>query len=225
MLHLTGSRSALVALGLLLSAVGSASADPVTDLFNTGVDSSGNVLPDLTSPDPHYTIVVGGSGSVASPTIVHPASAFYVAANTTSAWIQAQPNTSNAAYDYRTTFTLPAGATGLTITGGVAVDNSLVGVLINGLNVGTYASGGALTDLTSNNSNAFTHLNAVSFTTPDSNLLVGANTLTFLVGNQAGTVTSFRVDSLAGTFALPEPTSLGLLAIGSATTFLRRRKM
>src|SRR4051812_30532905 len=79
-----------LAAGLALAA-STARADNVTDLFNTGVNAAGNVLPDPTSPDPHYTIVNGGDGSVAIATLVPPASASppYVAPNTTSAWIQA----------------------------------------------------------------------------------------------------------------------------------------
>lgn len=122
---------------------------------------------------------------------------------------------------YQTNFTLPFGATSVTISGGVAVDNSLDEVLLNGVSVGTYASGSSLTYLTDGfDSEAFTQMNAISFSS--SNVLPGTNTLDFVADNQADSATGIDIN-ISGTY-VPEPASAGLLSVAAVGLLSRRRR-
>ena len=48
-----------------VACAGNALANPITTLFNTGVNGSGSVLADG-SPDPHYALTVDPSGTYAT---------------------------------------------------------------------------------------------------------------------------------------------------------------
>jgi hypothetical protein len=127
------------------------------------------------------------------------------------------------ALTYQTTFTLPADATSVTISGWVAVDNSLDEVLLNGNSV-AYASGTSLTNLTlGDDEEAFTQMNPISFS---SNVMAGAgetNTLDFVADNQANTPTGIDIN-ISGTYTVPEPASTGLLAVAAVGLLRRRRR-
>jgi hypothetical protein len=67
-------------IGLVFLVADETRADTITDLFDTGVDPSGAVLPKLTSSDPHYTIVYGTDDSAANSTILFASSSGYAPA-------------------------------------------------------------------------------------------------------------------------------------------------
>jgi hypothetical protein len=121
---------------------------PITDLFNTGVDNNRAPLPD-NSIDPHYafTQFAGGPPPLSASPIVATASGGFpigggpwLADNALSAWITpALDTTGNAGdYTYRTTFTIPAGVdvTQAHLAGVWASDNNGIDIVLNGQSAG-----------------------------------------------------------------------------------------
>jgi hypothetical protein len=210
---------------LLLGATGSAQADPITSLFNTGVNASGTPLPDNTIGDPHYTLTIVPGGSTTTLRVRTSASGFpippYNGDDSLSAWIG--PNNDSAldgpvgAYTYHTTFNLtgfnPATAS---ISGVWSTDNEGLDILINGV-----STGNSIPSATS-----YTSFHSFSI---GSGFLAGINTLDFVVNNDGGP-TALRVE-MTGTAtplatAVPEPHSLILLSLGAGGiwAYCRRRR-
>ncbi|HXG47523.1 MAG TPA: immunoglobulin domain-containing protein [Methylomirabilota bacterium] len=178
----------------------------VPGLFDTGVDDSGNALPDG-AVDPHYTLVVNADGP-STEALVQNSAAFPIVsgpwlANTArSKWIGPRFDTSGAAglaqgngtYVYRTSFDL----TGLdrstvTITGGWAVDNLGVAIRVNGVPTGLV------------NNNGFSGATAFTLNSANASFVDGVNTLEFEVQNVDAVAgyTGLRVVNLRGLAALP----------------------
>jgi hypothetical protein len=195
------------ALALLFAGVGRADADIIT-IFNTGVDATGQPLPDGTIGDPHYTLVSTPPGPTTDIRVRTSAGGYpippYVGDNSISAWIG--PNNDPAvdgpvgAYDFRTTFQSPF-AGKLTITGQWATDNEGIDILLNGASTGNSIPDPGL--------GAFTGFHPFTIT---GTALAGTNTLDFLENNDGGP-TAVRVE-IASASAVPEPTGLSLLGIG-----------
>ena len=152
----------------------------VTD--NTGVDTSGNLLPGG-AIDPHYTIVSSpdGTGPAAYVTLYGGIPEF--SNGPASNWIapaadQAFGFNSTGQYDYQTTLDLGAyDPTNALITGELAADDHLVDILVNGVSTGITAP------------NQF--FGYSTYTIDGSFLHSGVNTLDFLVRNDQGS-TGFR---------------------------------
>jgi hypothetical protein len=185
-------------------------AASISGLFNTGVDSTGNVLP-LGSPDPHYNVV-----EVANPAVIMTTTpGSWVANSSTSSWIWEDANgqPTNVTRTFRTTFDL----TGLipstaSISGFWATDNTGLDILINGISTSSTSPGfGSFTPFTI--SSGFTN---------------GVNVLDFVV-NDFGAISGFRVDGIVGTAdptqSIPTPALLpGLLGMGTAIIRKRRQE-
>lgn len=205
-----------------------ARAEVITDLFNTGVDSSGNVL-SAGATDPHWTVVASpGQSGTAGPVNFYngPAKAESInewkptnnlpANQATSRWITppnaagtvfftpvgTPVNCNSGTFVYQTTFTLPTGFTSATITGRFACDNTSPGLLLNGFGA-TVGSVDADKFLT------------FSFT---EGFQSGSNTLQFYVFNDPDTAvpnpTGLQVQ-LTGVYAVPEPSALALAVVGA----------
>lgn len=203
------------ALGLFCTTMLSTQAVPLTGLFNTGLDSSGNYLV-TGAPDGNYSVIASPSGSfvpVATDDSIWPLVAGpWVANNPTfSRWISPQTNSGGPAgnYVYRTTFNIPANANLSTVMiGGVwGTDDPGTDILINGSSTGQISA-------------AFTTLVPFMVT---SGFNVGLNTLDFLLTN-AGGPTGLRVDRFRGKYDLiPEPGTWILAALGLGGLLVRRR--
>ena len=190
-----------------------AHADPITTLFSTGVDASGNPLANGTV-DSHYT-VNGGNAYV----IGNPASVGWVGNTGTSTWISPALDTFaiGGPYTYHTTFDLTGFDPGTAvITGQMAADDQAV-IYLNGTMVFT----GAL-DATA----PWTYLQSFSIT---SGFIAGMNSLDIVVPNDVETgvndgPTGVQL-ALSGTAsAVPEPATLSLIGMGLALTALARRR-
>ncbi len=220
MIHRFFQRVSLVVLGAMCLASVQARADVIPTLFNTGVDSAGAVLPGDTIGDPHYSLisVPGGTSDIR---IISSAGGWpippYMADNTSSRWIG--PNNDAdltgpvGTFIYRTTFSLAGFAPGTaSILGGWSTDNNGLDILLNGVSLG-------FTTPFTSFSSGFSPF-AIS-----SGFVAGVNTLDFVVNN-GGLPTALRVE-MSGTAAVPEPSSLALLA-GAGTSalllVLRRRR-
>jgi hypothetical protein len=201
----------LVALAILSVCPTATRGALITNLFNTGLDASGNLIGLANVPDAHYGLIVSPNSSTA---VTVDASNYpfppWVANSATSRWIGPAidgfgPGGSN--YIYRTTFTVPANAilSTVSIIGQWAVDDNGTDILINGSSTGqTYG--------------LVTPLKTFIIT---SGFVFGANTLDFLINNigipQFNNATGLRVDSIVGSYrAVPEPTSVCLAAIALA---------
>ena len=212
-------RVVLASLAIVALFVASASATPITDLFNTGVDASGTPLSDDTLGDPHFTLIVDPS---ASPTtrIRTSAGGFpigpWLGDDAVSAWIGPSNNHDlsgpGGTYIYETTFTLPANVdlSTVNLTGQWAADDNSDTSDIIQLNGNTIGVGNA-------GFGVWTAFGAGSGFVP------GLNVLDFSVVNGGGP-TGVRVE-MTGSYSLlavPEPSSiilfglgaLGLLAVG-----------
>jgi hypothetical protein len=195
--------------------VGSARADTITSLFNTGVGDSGAVLSNGAA-DTHYTLVSTPDSSTPSVRAATSANGFpvgpWIGDDTVSTWVA--PNTDAeldgpaGGYDYRISFSL----TGLNpgsalITGLWAVDDVGLDILVNGTSTGETTSFG------------FSGFTAFDIT---SGFVDGANTLDFIVYNGGGP-TGLRVE-MTGTADVPEPATLALLGAGVAGLGMIRRR-
>lgn len=219
----TVSGIALLALTVSLSA-GVAQAQTITDLFNTGVDNAGALLP-LAATDPHYTMIANDFSSVSTETFVTENQLVGTwALNPTSQYISVDTGDGSSiagggyTVTYRTTFTLPANAllSTVNIAGDWSTDNTGLDILINGVSTGNTSSGfGSFTDF----------ILSTGFYT------AGANTLDFIWRNEGApggvnvffTAASYQVSSST---AAPEPGAFALLLplLGVAAWYRSGRK-
>jgi len=229
---------ACVAISLLLGA--SAFADPISGLYNTGVDDSGTPLADG-SLDSHYTI----TSAPYSDYYGLPVAAAYNSSNSypippwlgddsVSSWIApvgllqdyGYGSTYDFAgnYDYQTTFEVTGSdLSDLSISGQYAADDGLVGILLNGNSI-SVSNPGSFSSWTS-----FT----LDQTDAAGDFVTGVNTLDFIVNNQYSTEinpTGLRVEF---TPAVPDSDlgmatpalAFGLLIVGSALLNRRNRRL
>jgi hypothetical protein len=211
-----------IIVAVMAIAAGPLRAGTIPDIYDTGVNNGGVSLPDGTTPDPHWTIIKNGDGSVATPVAVKTSASGlqdgpggWNADSSTSAWIMPLSGypggLSNAGYyDYLTTFSLPANASSVSISANLAVDNYEVGVLLNGASVG-------VPQLTGDGFN-FLSYTPISFTSD--NVVGGINSLVIQTYNApppyTDNSTGLRIDGIIGTYTVvPEPSScIGLLGFG-----------
>ena len=200
-LSLTGLSAGIALLAL------PSNAAIISDLFPTGVDSSGTPLGDGVS-DPHYYILeTTSSGVVINENKIHNA---WVSHSSNSNWIwqEATGEPAGVTRTFRTTFDL----TGLdpntaSISGKWAVDNQGLDILVNGISTGQTNFG--FEELTTFNIN--------------SGFVDGLNTLDF-VAKDLGHISGFLVDSISGNAdaipqSAPEGSSLlSLLVVGLFST-------
>ncbi len=135
--------SALPLLAILI-APAAAAPQPLSGLFNTGVDGAGVPLADNV-PDTHYVFQGAPEGAFigTNPLAATAGGGFpigpWLGDNATSAWLTPRADTTGDLGDwiYRTTFTVPAGTDPSTafIYGFAGADNSLRDVLLNGVSI------------------------------------------------------------------------------------------
>jgi hypothetical protein len=180
--------------------------DLIPTAFNTGVDDSGNALPDGTV-DAHYKLILNPD-SASSDTFVEDSTLFpivtgpWVANNAFSKWIGPRTETSAAAgvegsggdYIYRTVVDLTGfDPASVVIIGDWSTDNDGGDILINGISTGQ------------RNTAQFAAFTPFSIS---SGFRAGLNTIDFRVNNSAVGYTGLRVDRIRalGT-ALPDGTA------------------
>ena len=204
-LSLTGLSAGIALLAL------PSNAAIISDLFPTGVDSSGNPLGDGVS-DPHYYILeTTSSGVVINENKIHNA---WVSHSSNSNWIwqEATGEPADVTRTFRTTFDL----TGLdpntaSISGKWAVDNQGLDILVNGISTG---------QTTGPTIRGFEELTTFNI---NSGFVDGLNTLDFVAKDLRHTP-GFLVDSISGNAdaipqSVPEGSSLlSLLVVGLFST-------
>ena len=201
--------SALALFGLALPS----HAATITTLYNTGVDSSGVVLADGTSPDPHYTLNSVPTGSGTTTSVITSSGGFpvgpWIGDSATSAWIgpageRADSIPLGGLYSFRTTFDLSGLNPGTAqISGNWSTDNSGYRILING----NLAPQSLLPT-------GFTSYTAFVIT---SGFVAGLNTLDFLVLNDdqsTGNPVGLRVEMTGTASPVPLPAAAWLLLSG-----------
>jgi len=203
------ARAVAVPAVAILILAGAAHAWPI-QIFSTGVNGGGVVLPDGTVGDPHYTLIavpVGSTTDIRVRTSAggYPVVGAWLGDDSISAWIGPNNDASVSGpdifYTYRTTFDLSGfDPTTASLTGQWSADNGGSDILLNDSSTGNTA--GAF-----NSWSSFTIL---------SGFIAGVNTLDFIVNNGGGP-TGLRVE------VLPEPATLSLLALGGLMALCRRR--
>ncbi|MCK1638168.1 PEP-CTERM sorting domain-containing protein [Bradyrhizobium sp. 157] len=202
---------------VLLATPAQVSAAPITGLFNTGVDGSGNALGADGLADPHYFVTASNIGvpiNTPAVTSTHPA---YAANDGNSRWISNSSTGSpgNGIVDFTLSFDLTGlNAATAQISGSWGADN-LGTILLNGVNTGITNGG-------------FSFLSPFTINSGFAN---GINTLTFQI-QDFGPPLAFRVDNISGTAdvltaAVPEPSTWAMMILGFAGVGFvacRRRK-
>src|SRR5450432_2209796 len=171
-------------------------------IFNTGVNSLGQVLPDG-SPDQHYV----GAGPSFTP-VVHSNVSATPAPDTLSAWLAPSPNVGAGSYTYQNTFSVLATDVGnITITGQWSAAASGVDISLNNV-----SSGQSIADPGNLAWHPFTISGPVT---------LGNNQLNFIAGENFTTATTgLRVEIISIT---TERASLALIGIAVLTIPTRRR--
>ena len=192
----------------------------IANLFNTGVDAGGVPLAD-NAADSHW--VITSAPTAGGPLAATAAGGFpippWVGDNSTSAWLVPTADTNGLAgdYFYETTFDLSGDPSTASIYGRSSADNTVVDILLNGVSTGN------------SNPNGFGGWTDFSIAADEGDVFsAGTNTLTFIVNNAGqpadppGPI-GLRVEFLAATEFIPEPSSLGLCAIALLGLLRRRR--
>jgi hypothetical protein len=154
----------------------SASGEPLTNLFHTGVDGSGGLVSNGLA-DAHYSLIVSPDISYPGPTayVVDPAPP-WVVNGPLSKWLAPSPDGGSAFrafgdYTYRTQFDLTGyDACTCVVTGKWASDDETYDVLINGLS----------TSNTLSSPSTFDVLHPLAIT---NGFISGTNTIDFIVHN------------------------------------------
>lgn len=193
------------------------SVEPI-ELFNSGVDATGTVLPDG-SVDPHYNLTVSADPGFPGPDARVVNSTGYpmgswILNDSTSKWIapRADAGNTNASgqYVYEMTFTLPANFNTATISGRWLTDNSAE-LRLNGVPTGDTKP--------ANGFSMWTNFNLTSGFVP------GVNTLEFVVNAMASSwgadyPTGLRVE-LAGRVAFCENPCVGAHILQNPVSLIR----
>jgi hypothetical protein len=176
----------------------------ISGLFNTGVDDSGNLLPDFAT-DPHYTITsspIGTDSTLARSAMNGFPIPPWVGDDMSSKWL-IPANTDSAGdgptgiYIYETTFNVTGNPSSAAITGRYSSDNELINVIVNGVFTGI--NNGTIGNDQSQYQQWW------NLGTIQGLFHSGTNTIDFLVNNDGGP-TGFRAE-LHG---VAEPSSLAL---------------
>ena len=211
----------LLASGVAIMA-GSAQAAPITSLYNTGVDASGNPLAN-NSAEIHYSLISVPGGSSTDLRVLTAANNFpvgpWLGDDALSAWVvptgASDATAPSGLYTYRISFDLTGfDAATASIIGQWATDDPGLDILVNGATTG-FASGG------------FSSFSSFSLS---GNFVAGINTLDFVLNNGGGP-TGLRVEMSGdarvvteGGPGVPEPASMTLIAAGvGVIAFFRRR--
>ena len=148
----------------------------ITNIFNTGIDSSGNAVAD-SNVDPHYALVSTPSGSAGTAYVTQQhwpiQNGVWLLDTSTSKWVspyadESQQLDAPGNYTYQTTFTVTGDATAVKITGQLAADNQVTAIILNGVTVA---------------SNLVSSYNAWTSFSLTSGFVTGTNTLQFVVYN------------------------------------------
>ena len=224
----------------VIAIVPSVWADPVPiTLFNTGVGTDGNLVPDG-GVDPHYSLIASADPSFPGPntyTLMNPGTfplypGFWTPNTSISKWIAPDPNNyvsyetgtgvyhttfAQGYYAYQTTFYLPHSFNSkkdtAAITGLWATDNTGFDILINGLSTGNYIPFYSPEGVAS-----WHDLHPLSIT---GGFDKGLNTLEFIIWEGGASPTGLHVQ-MTGTYDLkpiPEPTTFALVGMGILSLF------
>jgi hypothetical protein len=206
--------------GAVVALAGAAHANSIV-IFNTGVDTFGNTLPDATVGDPHYTLTSVPGGSTTDIRVRTSAGGYpigpYIGDDVLSTWIGPNNDTMIdgpvGTFIYETTFNLtglnPATAS---LTIGWSTDNNGLDVVLNGSSTGQTTSDSQF-------------LVGFSTFTISSGFVAGINTLDFLVNNGGGpTALRTEISGTADSAGVPEPMSLVLLGSGFVALGMLRRR-
>jgi hypothetical protein len=183
-----GPLGAVVTTNLLGSATNTlAVLQPITNLFNTGLDNNRAPLPDG-SVDPHYRLITNPDSS-STNALVQDSTAFplvsgpWLSNTVSSKWVGPRLNTASAlggTYVYRSTFDLTGvDVTRFRVLGRWSSDNQGVGLVFNG------------TPSLQANATEFSAYSQFSFS---SGFLAGLNAIDFVVTNTAPGYTGLRVE-------------------------------
>jgi len=211
----------LVSIAFLYLSAERSSAGPITTLFGTGLDGSGNLLANG-AVDPHYT-VIGGPSAPSAFVIGNPEAVPWVGNTATSQWISPAPSTLGGLgpFTYTTTFDLTGFDPSTAQISGFWSADDQGEMFLNGNPVAS--TPGVF-------SAPWNSLFAFNIT---SGFIPGINTLSFFVPNgteiPAGAQgpTGLQVEITSAT-ALPEPSTMVIFAMvsigGAGFAALRRRK-
>ena len=207
--------TALALLGLNASAQTVLLTEVGNDLYDTGLDTSGNVLA-VNAVDPHYTLIAdaGGAGTAAYALGTFDGIASSTGTTPPSRWVSFSTAASGATgiYEYQLSLTnIPVGAS-VSITGQVLADDSV-----------TIGADGTVSY--TGPANGYTAYHSFSFGfTAD-----GADDLDFSVSNSGGGPTALEVNDLAGSYTpVPEPKATALWALlfaGGVLLIQRTRRL
>jgi len=199
-------------LAALLGITVSSQANNITGLYNTGVDSAGTPLPDVTIGDPPYALTFVPPGSTTAIVVRTVAShesgdpvggGGWIAPDASSAWIGPDNNYfadgPAGQYIYTTTFDVTGDPSQASILGWWSADDVEVAISLNGGAMGNMGN---------------TTWNAWSPFTISSGSKDGVNSLTFLVDNGGGP-TGLRVEFGAAEPAIGTYDSSGSGSSGS----------